>query len=89
MSFTLTSGEAVITWDEGKVAGAPLLAVERARQALVEHSAGVGSTPTGPWFASGTPEHAYLVLRPLWPYAEETGTVPKFKRLEFRKDVVY
>jgi GNAT superfamily N-acetyltransferase len=78
MSFSLVTDDAVLTWDEGKLTGAPLTAVGDA-QAALDTRPHIDATPTGPWFERGTPEHAYLVLRALAPEAEVVGDPPEFE----------
>lgn len=76
MSFTLHRDDLVVTWDAGQVSGAPFSAVSEAKVTLATALDAAGSTPTGPFFAAGTPEHAYLTLRRLWPNSESLGEVP-------------
>jgi GNAT superfamily N-acetyltransferase len=78
MSFSLLTDDAAITWDGGDVTGIPRTAVTDADLAL-EAEPVAASTPTGPWFERGTPEHAFLVLRAVWPTAEVEGQPPAFE----------
>lgn len=90
MKFALITDDAVVSWDGGKVSGIPVAAASDAEDALRRAHEVVGATPTGPFFAAGTPEHAWLVLRTLAPYADVAGDVPDFGDLgdELPRDVV-
>jgi hypothetical protein len=76
MSFTLITSDSVVTWDHGEVTGAPMEAVTDAMLALRVPFASV--TPTGPWFAQGSLEHAWIILRERAPQAEVAGEPPLF-----------
>lgn len=79
MSFSLSSLDGVVTWDDGTVDGYPYAALDTANDALGAAVDSVGATPTGPFFQPGSPEHAFLVLRQLWPLAEVDGEPPVFE----------
>lgn len=77
MRWSLITDDAIVTYDDGKIDGAPLTAVGDAVVAIASTPV-VAGTPTGPWFKRGTPEHAFLVLRALAPEAEVVGDPPVF-----------
>jgi ADP-ribosyltransferase exoenzyme len=75
VSFALTTDDALLIWDDGDVTGFPADTVVDADAAL--RSDTVASTPTGPWYDKGTPEHAYLTLYRLLPGAHVSGDAPE------------
>jgi hypothetical protein len=75
VSFALTTDDALLIWDDGEVTGFPADTVVDADAAL--RSDTVASTPTGPWYDHGTPEHAYLTLYRLLPGAHVSGDAPE------------
>lgn len=69
MTWSLITDDAVLTYKDGKVTGAPLTRVGDA-QIAIDTTPYAAATPTGPWFERGTPEHAWIVLRERMPQAE-------------------
>lgn len=80
MSFTLTTDDAALVWDGGKVDGFP---GDLVVDAAIELAAGlpVAETPTGPWHEPGSPQAVFLTLARLLPGAEVGGDPPVFEKL--------